>query len=122
MSNCCTVVLNDAKNVRVLPYAASDRSGLISLTGGSNAHLVDATTRRAVYAQTVVLDEALSWVPRLDLLKMDVEGHESLAFDGCRDLIERHRPTLIVEFSPTYLINHGEKDPSGLRTGSLRST
>ena len=110
------MVLNEADNVRVLPYAASDRPGLVSITGGSNAHLVDVRqpSASAVYAQTVVLDEKLSWVPRLDLLKMDVEGHESLAFDGCRDLIERHRPTLIIEFSPAYLINHGQKDPAGL--------
>lgn len=110
------MALNEASNVRVLPCAASNRSGLVSLTGGSNAHVVDLRqpSASAVYAQTIVLDEALSWVPRLDLLKMDVEGHESLALAGCNDLIERHRPTLIVEFSPTYMINHGQEDPAGL--------
>ena len=110
------IALNKADNVRVLPCAASDRSGLVSLTGGSNAQLVDAQQPGAsvVYAQTVVLDEALSWLPRLDLLKMDVEGHESFALDGCRKLIERHRPTLIVEFSPSYLNNLGHTDPAEL--------
>ena len=107
---------NRTHNVRVLPYAASDRAGVVSISGGSNAHLIAAQRPgpAVVYAQTVVLDEALSWLPRLDLLKMDVEGHETLAFDGCRDLVERHRPTLIVEFSPTYLINHGQHDPAAL--------
>lgn len=110
------MVLNEADNVRVLPYAASDQPGLVSLTGGSNAHLVDVQqpSASAAYAQAVVLDEALSWLPRLDLLKMDVEGHESLALEGCRELIERHRPTLIVEFSPVYLINHGHNHPAQL--------
>ena len=110
------MALNKADNVRVLPYAASDRSRLVSLTGGSNAQLVDAQQpgASAVYAQSVVLDEALSWLPRLDLLKMDVEGHESFALDGCRELIERHRPTLFVEFSPSYLSNLGFTDPTGL--------
>lgn len=110
------IALNRVDNVRVLPYAASDRIGLVSLTGGSDAHVVDVQPpgASAVYAQSVVLDEALSWLPRLDLLKMDVEGHEPLALEGCRDLIERHRPTLIVEFSPTYLVNHGQEEPARL--------
>ena len=34
--------VNAARNVRVLPYAASDRAGVVSITGGSNAHLVAA--------------------------------------------------------------------------------
>ena len=110
------MVLNQAHNVHVLPYAASDRSGVASITGGSNTHLVDALQPGAavVYTQTVVLDEALCRLPRLDLVKMDIEGHELPAFDGCRELIERHRPTLVVEFSPTCMINHGQQEPAAL--------
>ena len=110
------MVLNRAHNVRVLPYAASDRCEVASITGGSNTHLVAAQRpgAAAIYTQTVILDEVLSWLPRLDLVKMDIEGHELLAFDGCRDLIERHRPALVVEFSPTCMTNHGEHDPEAL--------
>lgn len=110
------MMLNRAHNVHVLPYAASDRCEVASMTGGSNTHLVEARRPGAatVYTQTVVLDEALSWLPRLDLVKMDIEGHERIAFDGCRKLIERHRPALLVEFSPICMINHGERDPEAL--------
>ena len=110
------MMLNQARNVRVLPYAASDRCEVASITGGSNTHLVSAQRpgAAAVYTQTVVLDEALSRLPRLDLVKMDIEGHELIAFDGCRELIERHRPALVIEFSPTCMINHGEQDPEAL--------
>lgn len=110
------MVLNEVANMRVLPYAASDQTGVRSIVGGSNAHLVQ--TRRpgpaTVYAQTVALDEALAWLPRLDLVKMDVEGYEALALDGCRKLMERHRPTLVIEFSPTCMINHQQQDPVAL--------
>ena len=83
---------------------------------GSNAHLVAAQPSgpAAVYAQAVRLDEALSWLSRLDLVKMDVEGHEVLAFDGFRNLIERHRPALVIEFNPTCMINHEQGDPAAL--------
>jgi hypothetical protein len=81
------------------------------ITHGDADH-IDALA--AVYAQAVRLDEALSWLPRLDLVKMDIEGHELIAFDGCRTLIERHRPTLVIEFSPTCMINHGEQNPEAL--------
>ena len=110
------MILNGAHHVRVLPYAASNRCEVASITGGSNTHLVAAQRpgAAAIYTQTVVLDEALSGLPRLDLVKMDIEGHEPAAFDGCRELIERHRPALVVEFSPTCMRNHGEHDPEAL--------
>ena len=113
---CAGVALNEAHNVRVLPCAASDRAGVVSITRGSNSHLVGVQPPgpAVVYAQSVALDEALSWLPRLDLVKMDVEGHETLAFDGFRKSIERHRPTLVIEFNPTCMINHGQQDPAGL--------
>ena len=108
--------VNEAHNVRVLPYAASDRAGVVSIAGGSNAHLVAAQPPgpAAVYAQAVRLDDALSWLSRLDLVKIDVEGHEVLAFDGFRNLIERHRPALVIEFNPTCMINHEHGDPAAL--------
>ena len=110
------MMLNRAHNVRVLPYAASDRCEVASITGGSNTHLIAARRPGAatLYTQTVVLDEALSGLPRLDLVKMDIEGHELIAFDGCRKLIERHRPALVVEFSPICMINHGTQNPEVL--------
>ena len=49
----------------------------------------------------------------LDLVKMDVEGHETPAFDGFRGLIERHRPALVVEFNPTCMINE-QREPAAL--------
>lgn len=70
------MAVNEAHNVRVLPYAASDRVGVVAIAGGSNAHLVEAQQPgpTVVYAQTVVLDEALSWLPRLDLVKWTSRG------------------------------------------------
>ncbi len=108
------IVLNGFTNVRVLPCAASRRSAVCSLTGGvSNTHVVSArnVADGGLYAQAVVLDEWLSWLPRLDFVKMDIEGHEPEALDGFRALITRHRPALLIEFNPRCLADLHGHDP-----------
>ena len=45
----------------------------------------------------VVLDEELQDIPRLDLLKVDVEGMEQQVISGAKTLIAKHRPVLYVE-------------------------
>jgi FkbM family methyltransferase len=109
------LVLNGFGNVRVLAGAASDRAEVISLTGGvSNTHVVAARPPdggQAVYAQAFALDDWLGWLPRLDLLKMDLEGYEPQALDGMQALVSRHRPTLLIEFNPRCLGDLHGHDP-----------
>jgi FkbM family methyltransferase len=38
--------------------------------------------------------------PRVDLMKMDTQGHEPRVIAGARELIERDRPTLVMEIWP----------------------
>ncbi len=111
------MVLNGIRNVRVLPHAAAARTEVSSLSDNpSNTHLLAAQVPRpgGVYTQTVVLDEALAWLPRLDLVKMDIEGHEIDAFDGFRTSIAQHRPTLVIEFNPRCLVDMQQRDPADL--------
>jgi FkbM family methyltransferase len=117
------IVLNRTNNVRVLSCAASIGSEIVSLSdNSSNSHLLKAQPPRplGVYAQTTALDESLAWLQRLDLVKIDVEGHEIEAFDGFRTLIERHRPALVVEFNPRCLRDFGAHDPAILADRILR--
>jgi FkbM family methyltransferase len=109
------IVLNGLSNVEVLPFAASNQRAVFSLTGGtSNTHLIGArpVDEGGAFVQSVVLDEALAGLPRLDFVKMDIEGHEPQAFEGFSKLIARHRPTLLVEFNPRCLIDLHRQDPS----------
>lgn len=112
------IVLNGLDNVRVLPHAASAAASVVSLSDNpSNSHVLAAQAPggpRSVYAQTVALDEALAWLPRLDLVKIDIEGHEIAALDGFATLVARHRPALVVEFNPRCLRKQGEDAPAAL--------
>ncbi len=47
--------------------------------------------------QSLTLDHALGDVPKLDLLKIDIEGGEISALRGAVALLRRHRPILIIE-------------------------
>ncbi len=108
------IVLNGFTNVNVLPYAASTTKTVLSLVGGtSNTHLTGADTSDSGgnLVQSIVLDEVLGDLPRLDLLKMDIEGHEPQAMQGFARTIARHHPALVVEFNPRCLVDLQKQDP-----------
>jgi FkbM family methyltransferase len=108
------IVLNAFTNVEVIAAAASNTRSVFSLTGGtSNTHVIGARTPLdgGYFVQSVVLDEALTALPRLDFVKMDIEGHEPHAFEGFSRLIDRFRPVLLVEFNPRCLIDLQQQDP-----------
>jgi FkbM family methyltransferase len=108
------IVHNGFTNVEVLPHAASNARTVFSLTGGtSNTHLIGAREPEegGHFVQSIVLDEALGDLPRLDFVKMDIEGHEPQALEGFARLIGRHRPVLLVEFNPRCLVDLQRRDP-----------
>jgi FkbM family methyltransferase len=98
------IVLNELDNIHVLPYAVSDRRMTCSLNGGvlstrlTPAVGIDVPT---VYAQTIVPDEALAYLPSIHFIKLDVKGHETEILRGFSTLIRRHNPTLLFDFNPS---------------------
>ena len=40
----------------------------------------------------------------IDIIKMDIEGHEPHALKGCMALIRKHNPILFTEFNPRCLV------------------
>jgi FkbM family methyltransferase len=108
------ILLNGLTNVRVLPFAASDRRATFSLSGGdTNTHVVEAATtdEQADYAQSIVLDEELAHLDRIDFVKIDIEGHEPFALKGFSALLRKHSPILLTEFNPHCLREVQSMDP-----------
>lgn len=81
---------------------------------GGSAHLAapaEGGARERVRVSTldrVVADERL---PRVDVVKVDVEGAEVEVLRGARRTLERFRPLLLVELNPSALAARGSGAP-----------
>lgn len=99
-----SVGLNDIEHVEILPLALSDRRGYAHFTShiGSNGGFIPSTTEALASGQgfvvpTMRLDDL--GLERIDVMKIDVEGAESLVIAGGLATLERLRPAIIAEFS-----------------------
>ena len=110
--NCELIFLNlnrnNISNALVYQFAVTDKQKLLSLSAGFSNGAVDELRDGddAVIVPGVTLDFLLQNEPRIDIIKMDVEGSEAKAWRGMRRLIRRHRPTIVMEFFPTLLEKH----------------
>jgi FkbM family methyltransferase len=98
--------MNGFSNMTVLQVAAGRANGLLALntsySNGTTASLPSdvAEILGAETVPSIRLDALLLEVGKVDLIKIDVEGAEYPALQGCENVIRRHRPTIISEFSP----------------------
>lgn len=68
----------------------------------------EAPASKQITVEVVTLDEALAEVPRVDLVKIDVEGAELDVLAGMQGLIARNPGLAIVaEFGPSHLVRVG---------------
>ncbi|MFC7739015.1 FkbM family methyltransferase [Roseomonas sp. GCM10028921] len=99
-------VLNGFNQVTVLQAGAGRKVGLLALnTSHSNGttSTLEAKSSSILEARTVAcvpLDRMVPEIGSIDLIKIDVEGAEYNALLGCQDIIRRHRPVIVSEFSP----------------------
>jgi FkbM family methyltransferase len=91
--------------VRLYPFALSEKQGLFSMEGFSNTYLVSAGSSERL-VQSMRGDDILSGEPRIDFIKLDIEGHEPFALTGMKDVLRTRRPTLLCEFNPRCLKDH----------------
>jgi len=103
------VTLNDLRNVRCLQIAASSTSGEAMLKIGSEWNSghntfgeffdesVEMLREERVPTQTVDALVAGQGLERVDLIKIDVEGHEYQVLAGAVQTIMRFRPRILIE-------------------------
>ena len=103
------MALNCVANVVCENMALSDRAGTIKVPqldfgaenniGGLELDYRGESTQRTYAVRSETLDEyvARSQLPRIDLVKVDVEGMEAQVLRGARATLARFRPILYVE-------------------------
>lgn len=97
---------NGFDNVLVYPFAVSDTQKLMSFTSGFSNGVVNELAEdddEAVIVPAVTLDFLLEKEPRIDIIKMDIEGSEARAWQGMQQVIEKHHPVILMEFFPALL-------------------
>ena len=111
-----TVEANGLDNVEVLPFALAGHLGHVTFGShiGSNGGFLasDAATAssgRGTLVPTIAMDSL--GLERVDVVKIDVEGAEALVIDGSVEVIARHRPTFVMEFSVEMTQRVSDRDP-----------
>ena len=107
-----SIATNGFQHVIVHPYAATDKAALLQLGLGAEygfVHGVGDTDDSFVQGATV--DALVEHEPRIDIVKMDIEGHEPVAIRGMQKTIARHHPLLFTEFHPRLIRDHAGCDP-----------
>jgi FkbM family methyltransferase len=105
------VAVNDVRNVEVMELAAWDEPARLALAdpnrkvnGGSTRVLVQDEDAGRVdgLAEALPLDYVLADEPRIDLIKLDVEGADLHALRGLAVTLERLHPDLFIEDHSIY--------------------
>jgi FkbM family methyltransferase len=108
---------NATSHVEIFPYAASDHEALLPIASGlgtSNAQIVrpeSGAPLPAIFALARRMDDMLSHIASIDLMKIDIEGHELLALRGFHEGLARHRPRMLTEFHPRCMRDNAGIDP-----------
>ena len=117
------------ENVELVAKGASDKAGRtvftvpVMATGAISAGLVHmgrnddrpGKEKKANWAtkqiecDVVAIDEYLPDVRNVSLVKCDIEGADLFAMRGMRGILERNKPTVIIEITPWYLEGFGLK-------------
>ncbi|WP_018344176.1 FkbM family methyltransferase [Cytophaga aurantiaca] len=60
--------------------------------------------------QVVALDTAITDATNISFVKMDIEGAEYFALKGMPQLIQKHKPVILIEINPFFLDGFGIKE------------
>jgi FkbM family methyltransferase len=105
------LALNRINNIRIYPFGLSNADATQPFYAGpgtnlgaasfvqqhkqDNYYLGDMQLRRG----DDVMNEA--GIGRIDIMKADVEGYEKFVLEGLKETLNRDRPLIIIELSPT---------------------
>lgn len=104
--------LNSAllSNVTIFPLALSNKKGTATFyvrKKGDTSSLSHDLSAKPVQVTVSTLDDLLAEQPRIDLIKIDVEGSELEVLHGGRTTLSRCRPIVYFELLPCFTTQRG---------------
>lgn len=92
------VEMNQMNNVEILDGAVSDKPGTARFSTGDIPEMTHLSDTGEIEVRTYQLDELVSSarVPPPRVIKVDVEGAEANVLAGARDILQRHKPILLL--------------------------
>jgi FkbM family methyltransferase len=109
-----SILENQFSNIYIYPFAVSDANQIQQITSfGSNGFLETPESRKInrQFTQSVILDKMLQSEDKINVIKMDIEGYEPLALNGMNEIIRKHRPIVLTEFSPWHIEHRSQFKP-----------
>jgi FkbM family methyltransferase len=104
------IKINELRNVSAFNIAVSDRVGVVQFVENSAwGHICNSGT--AVQATSVDQFVAALRLPRVDVIKIDVEGFEQSVLAGAADTLARWEPVVFLEFNSWCLLAHAKVNP-----------
>lgn len=96
---------NHVENVVLHNVAVADTARVVGFRMyDSNGYIIpDHPSTHPEQVQTVTLDHVLRDEPRIDLIKMDIEGAEGRALQGMHRVMQRCQPIIFTELHPAAL-------------------
>jgi FkbM family methyltransferase len=93
-------------NVVCLPFAMGEENGILNLKTNGNAGASFLTREAGPRVDIEPLDTSFDG-PRLDFIKLDVEGYELHALEGAEETIKKYRPKMLIEINREALARQG---------------
>lgn len=92
------VQLNQLKNVEIFDGAVSDKTGTAQFSTGEIPEMTHLSPTGDIQVRTYQLDDLVSTgrLPPPRVMKVDVEGAEADVLSGARDLLQRHKPVVLL--------------------------
>lgn len=100
-----SIAINDFQNIVLNNYALGDRQTNAKINilkenmGGSSIYNNKDTKFDSEENIMIKVLDNLN-LPRIDFIKMDVEGYEWNVIKGAKNLLERDRPNIVFEYNP----------------------
>ena len=103
----CNELLNAGYNVENYIISDNEGQGILYVSGTPGydslirSNVQDVIGEVTVPCQTI--DNLCKDKLRVDILSIDVEGHDGNVILGAKQTIEKHRPLIVIEHLPDYL-------------------